>query len=657
MTTPNWITIPGSLGVVPNRQYFQKTLQANNAVSFALISGSLPAGTTLNSANGTISGVPLVSNYSSIKPISTSTFTVGAVGSTGNIANITLSLGVITNRLLNNQPYDQNRVVADGIRYSFQFQGGTVDTAVGRQWRLSNGTLPPNSSLSATGTLTVNFGTPIYPFTPDQFIRSDIDRSQASLRIEFWNSFIAQILNQPQSIDYQFTAELADNQGMVTTAHTVRIIHLKPSASLDWFQLNATNIVYDTSQWYYLLVSTLDDNITWRSGFALGSIENGGVSEKLVEADAVNGIGLTYSMKPQYFSILPQGLRLQSDGLIVGRASFRCYEDDPENVPVSNYYEFAVRAANSSYTSYADKLFSIDIQRIHTRPYDDVYIRSFPTYQERAFINSIFNDTRYFSTAYLYRPTDPNFGLNRDLRMLFSAGMTAKNQITYEQALLNNHSDKTLLLGDIRTAYNLDENLSVTYEVVYATVFDPLLGRDPVTQLPAGLPQTIDLRPFISNYYVQSGQSFYELRPNGLENMRKVLESTIGVANRAGIPTWMRCLQPTADPGIFLAPLGFLPCVVLAYTLPGKSTVIASQLREINFNQARYEFDRYQLGVGSTSYSVSANAFSVTSKTTFDNETTVFDLNSTRIVDNMDYYREPGEGDKYLKFPRTGVFK
>ena len=37
-------------------------------------------------------------------------------------------------------------------------------------------------------------------------------------------------------------------------------------------------------------------------------------------------------------------------------------------------------------------------------------------------------------------------------------------------------------------------------------------------------------------------------------------------------------------------------------------------------------------------------------------EPTTFDINSTRFLNAIDLYEVPDEGDKYLKFPKYGVF-
>jgi hypothetical protein len=67
--------------------------------------------------------------------------------------------------------------------------------------------------------------------------------------------------------------------------------------------------------------------------------------------------------------------------------------------------------------------------------------------------------------------------------------------------------------------------------------------------------------------------------------------------------------------------LGFTRGVVLAYTKPGESDLIAYRLRQrdFNFNTIDFTVDRYQLdNVYSTNYNVTANAFIASHEVTFD---------------------------------------
>jgi len=226
--------------------------------------------------------------------------------------------------------------------------------------------------------------------------------------------------------------------------------------------------------------------------------------------------------------------------------------------------------------------------------------------------------------------------------------------------LKTNHYNKKLLFGDIKTAVSLDSNLNTVYEVVYLEVLDGLLGNDPVTGMPKSEPDTLNLKNKISNYYLRDDQEFYILEPNGLENMKHKIYEHVGFYNSGLLPAWMSSIQPNPEkPGHFKYPLGNISAIVLAYTIPGASTLIAYRLQQqkIEFNKVRFEFDRYQLdNYLSTNYDISNEIFFPSNTTSFDDATTTFDQNSTTMVSNVDRYTIPGIHDKYLKFPKLGPF-
>jgi hypothetical protein len=84
-----------------------------------------------------------------------------------------------------------------------------------------------------------------------------------------------------------------------------------------------------------------------------------------------------------------------------------------------------------------------------------------------------------------------------------------------------------------------------------------------------------------------------------------------------------------------------------------------NNLKTTTWNQFDFVFDRYRLDTSmSENYNVAADGFVKGSRlTTFDGGLTIFDSNSTRLVENMEYYIDPGLNDKYIKFPKAGVFR
>jgi hypothetical protein len=137
----------------------------------------------------------------------------------------------------------------------------------------------------------------------------------------------------------------------------------------------------------------------------------------------------------------------------------------------------------------------------------------------------------------------------------------------------------------------LDDFYNVKYEVVYIDVADPEL-----TASNQGPGLELDLTNVIANPYIDAeGNEYKIVYPNTSENMIKRMVSGVGYDDQSSLPPWMTSNQPSGTAGMFNPPLGFTKAVVLAYTVPGASKLIAYRLRNsgINFNNIEFSVDRY----------------------------------------------------------------
>lgn len=192
-----WVTPVGSLGVIPENVQYTKVLQATaeTAVSYSLISGSLPAGLFFNN-NGEIFGTPeLVS-----KNI-TSTFVVRATDVLNNIADRTFTLTV--------QGQDKPEFITpagrigtfyDGSRVNINLEYTDTDPEETLTVELISGSLPPGLSLDSNGKIT-GFIQPLR--RPSQQAGYDITAFD-ELDFDFGNNSISK--------NYQFTLELSDGK-------------------------------------------------------------------------------------------------------------------------------------------------------------------------------------------------------------------------------------------------------------------------------------------------------------------------------------------------------------------------------------------------------------------------------------------------------------
>lgn len=416
------------------------------------------------------------------------------------------------------------------------------------------------------------------------------------------------------------------------------------------------------------VLGDVNNVISWVTPSDLGTINNGSISEIVLEAKSVENKPMVYSLVDVAGVPirLPQGLELISTkqnnqylGLLSGRVSFEAFSIDDyattfdgNKMTVDKVYKFTVQAATNDATYNADgsiatppsavsiQEFTLTLNIIDVEPYDNLYLQALPAWDQRQIFNSVINNKEIFVPELIYRPTDPWFGVTDKIEILFLTGLQADSVNEYVTAMAENHFTKTYNFGDISTAAVLDNNYNVKYEVVYINVLDsgelpavdPMVGRK-------GPTQELDLTNTITNPYIDAiGNAFKIAFPNSSENMIKELTQNVGYYDQSSLPPWMTSnqLDPN-NPNKFNTPLGFTKAVVLAYTIPGASKLIAYRLRNsgINFNNIDFTVDRYLIDdFYTTNFDTTNKIYFLGKETTFDAEP---NINIGKLVGSATY--------------------
>lgn len=391
------------------------------------------------------------------------------------------------------------------------------------------------------------------------------------------------------------------------------------------------------------VLGQVTESVNWITDSDLGSIENGSISGLRVQAEHSNGRDLIYYLKGDTLCRTPQGIILLKNGMLSGRASFNHFtidqgmRFDQGETTFETVYRFTVVAETANRSAYSERTFTLQVKQVNSKPFENLYLKGFPNSDQRRLFKSIMDDPVLFPNELIYRLDDPWYGKSSDLRFLFLPGINPSDLPVYVEALSRNHYTKTVLFGDVKTAVALDHDFNILYEVVYLDVIDEGEGRDPITGEPRAPKQTIDLS-HNKNYFSDGTIEFTELTPNGLGNMRVRIEDYIGLANANTLPLWMSSPQPDPEnPGLYTIPLGFVRAVVLAYTLPGASKLVAYRLKntDFNFNYIPFTTDRYQLDNYLTNnYDLELGKF-------FPSEECTFDIS----VSEAEKFRDKGEVD------------
>jgi hypothetical protein len=723
MANPIWVTPAGSIGLVPENEFFQIPLQVTNNLSSALtfthLAGDLPPGIQVVKS-GFIQGTPIVTDV--INTDNKYTFSVRARNAQGQVTDRTFSL-TITN-IIPPRITPRERLlgeVFDGEYLEIQLSAAEVNPEATLEWRVQNGSLPEGVSLDTATGLISGFIYPLptegsaglsgyeetrfnqygydnsrqfrnktYTFTVTVFDGANRDtltynlnviaksnyRADAAtgnsinttyLTVDTTNQYLPFMTTQAQELpeirsgsNFAFKFEATDPEdnfiGFALTAQsgvnfdasgvgfdTQKFdqsgLSIPPGLSIDaatgWmtgfiplqaavsetytfevypYRLNDPAFAGATVTYTLTVLGDINNTITWTTASNLGAIDNGSVSEFSISAVSNAGKTLLYRLTDG--SKLPQGLKLLPSGLISGRASFEYFSIDSGSTTIDgkattfdDTYTFVVQAQDFAETVSDVKTFTIAINNYNILPYENLYITALPKMDERRLFQSIVNNTDIFPSELIYRPTDPWFGRAKNIRSLFLAGINPMLASRYIAAMGTNHFTKSIEFGTVKTARAVDKNFNVKYEVVYLDLTDTLTRN---SDTPAS---SVDLTGSINPWYDVQGNGYSVVYPNGFNNMTQAVVDSIGYSHEGALPDWMTSPQENNKP------LGFVNAVVLAYTVPGASKLMAYRVNTqgLVFNTIDFVVDRYQLDNHlSTNFNVSINSFISSVETTWD---------------------------------------
>lgn len=413
-----------------------------------------------------------------------------------------------------------------------------------------------------------------------------------------------------------------------------------------------------------------DSVMQWTSPSFLGTIDANYISTLRLDATSdLPDASISYRV---IHGQLPPGLHLELNGEITGKINqystnenpgITTFYDEEDGVRYSNVtldgnettvdktYKFIVRAQDQVNYSAIDREFTLQINTPNDRLYSNMYVTTYMSRDKRELFQNFINNESVFPQKNIYRVSDPNFGIRKDLRILIYAGIETVAAGEYISILGLNHEKKRLTFGDIKSAKakKVGSN-DVVYEVIYVEMIDNL---DTTTKhLPLVIPKMSKANRTItadmSNYTWKSdGQDLYITKrepfnprpfenisidrtnilasdprtvnrfPNTIYNWRRRIKYHMDVFGRQllsetnYLPLWMRSFQDNKQE------LGFTLGLPLCYCNPGMSDEILLNIKNyllttnFDFKNLDYTIDRYIIdsvaGYGSDKYLVFKN--------------------------------------------------
>ena len=421
------------------------------------------------------------------------------------------------------------------------------------------------------------------------------------------------------------------------TGSAVGVVPYQPSVTQSYkFTITATrlgeknDIVSNSRTFNLAIIGDVNSEILWTSNSNLGAIPANYICTLAIGATSnIPNAVIIYQLVS---GSLPPGLSLNPDGEVIGipnqyfkpasnTLGIITFDDgettfDQSTTTIDRTYRFVVRASDQYGYSAVTREFSITLTTPNSLNYSNITTKPFLNSTQRTLWKNFINDTNVFTPSSIYRPNDPNFGIQSTLKMLVYAGIETKVAAAYVGAMGLNHKRKRFQFGGVKKATAVTGvNGDPVYEIVYVQMLDPLEpdGKHlPLKLVSSAQNDTItaDNNPnSISNLTIDShipinrsspitiDSTGYEISdiqsnnyyPNSISNWRTRLKQ-VGATERNYLPLWMRSIPEGEKEEI-----DYALAIPLCFCQVGTADKILLNIKfsGFDFKNIDYTVDRY----------------------------------------------------------------
>lgn len=387
-------------------------------------------------------------------------------------------------------------------------------------------------------------------------------------------------------------------------------------------------------------------------------ITNAGTEYQSIPNVIVSSYTLLSNIQPIAYELingeLPAGLKLLSNGMIIGRPSYQAISDN---------YSFTVRASSGSNypiiveqnipngngsnlvteefqeLTFSDMEFTITLDATSGQiPKTNLSLEFLLDENDNNYLQSLIQNVNLVPNSSIYRTDDFYFGRCENYRMLIAYGINPTVDAQMVAGLAKFHHNKKYLLTGLNWAQSIDSKGNVDYEVIYITAKDEFTTNNGNTFTGTFIgkttthPITVDTTQFTSDDIIRDADnvSMATLFPATYPNMMQQIKNSISDFENSLLPTWMTSIQPNGQI------LGAIQAIPLIYLNPGQG------------QKALYNINQYisQTGIGLNSVNAITDRY-VWDKSLIINWDTA---NSTWISNSIDSFTELDEGSQYLEF-------
>lgn len=280
-----------------------------------------------------------------------------------------------------------------------------------------------------------------------------------------------------------------------------------------------------------------------------------------------NNNGSTATFISSLSGDLPENLSMGIDGSIIGRV---------KHTATTGTYNFTVQASDIYLQSSVTKDFTLTVTEAQEKEFTRIFAAPLLHKNQRKYFEEFIEDNYVFDRSLLYRIEDPDFGLQRNIKLFIEHGYQKIKLNDFYDGMREFFYNKKFYFGDVKIAKANDNKGKYIYDIVYVEIIDVYKNNQSASL--EGSKNVGDLTVF----------------PNSAVNIQQSLESIKieGITvetDEYQRPRFMRTIQSSS-----ITPLGFILAVPLCYAIPGSGDTIVKRIniRNFDFKLLDFEIDR-----------------------------------------------------------------
>lgn len=247
----------------------------------------------------------------------------------------------------------------------------------------------------------------------------------------------------------------------------------------------ANSTVAVSKEFFISIIGEVDSVITYVTTSKLEPLRSNFFSQLSVKANSsIPRAVVSYKIKS---GTLPPGLALRASGEIVGKVlQFGNSEQlgltlfdtksttfDESGTTLDRQYTVSILAEDQFKLSGITREFVIQIIDSDDILYSNLYARPYQRLDKKNIWENFISDVSIFNISKVYRPSDPSFGVQHDLKMLVYPGIETIAVSRLVEALAKNAKRKRFRLSDAKKAVAKRPGTNeIIYEVIYLEAID-----------------------------------------------------------------------------------------------------------------------------------------------------------------------------------------